>query len=205
MSASSEPRGRVRSVGVRGRWLGPGLGMLALGGLGLFASACAKSRDTAAPMHSTDVAQGEAQRSSADPLAELDALEARMRQLGLPVAGPSLVGSTSSTREREAAGGEAAGADADMVEEAESAPAEDSEAPAFAAEPPASDLTPDPSSDPGEACMNVCDLHDMICTLEAQICSLAGAHEGERIYADACRRAREDCDVAGDACERCAG
>jgi hypothetical protein len=198
MSVSSERR---RGQGARG-WV------LALAGFGLAVSACASSPKSAAPSSPTDGAAGEAQRSSADPLAELDALEARMSQLGLRVAGPS-PGSAPATRdrgEREQVGEAEWGGDKAI---SESAPVEDSseaeaepedEVAEFATELRAADQGPDPST-----CETVCDLDELICALELQICSLAAEHEGEPIYADACRRASEDCDVAGDACQRCAG
>jgi hypothetical protein len=140
---------------------------------------------------------------SDDPLAQLHVLEGRMQALGLPVGrseqappatGPGDAGAV-------AGGGDAAGGDAASEDEAtlgEQSPTmapTPSEAKAFTAE----------RDREGQAdhCADLCSLSESICTLEVRICDLAQAHDEDPVYADACERAVDDCDVAGRACDGC--
>ncbi len=127
-----------------------------------------------------------------DPLAELERLEQQMRALDLPVARDSAPGAG------EGAGGEAVGG-ASLDGEAEAAPAEED----FAPEPSAA--TRAERKQDAQGCELVCDLSVAICDLEQQICSLSAAHGDDPTYANACRRAADDCEVAGYECDRCAG
>jgi hypothetical protein len=153
-------------------------------------------------------AGGDARRSD-DPLAELDALEQQMRGMGLAVS--SKRDSTTTLSEK-----------AERAEE--TTLAEDDAAPDFGADGDAT-VAPAPEAYAGEAerveseatadepseargrraqqCSNVCDLSVAICDLEVRICSLSESHRGEPTYADACRRAGDDCEVAGHECDRC--
>jgi hypothetical protein len=125
-------------------------------------------------------ADTQAAEPSGDPLAELEALEARMRALGL------------SARDRPPAGAEAEAGAARAVAEAD-----------FADDDFADDEAPAPAQSRHDPCADVCDLSVAICMLEIRICELASSHGEGSAYADACRRATDDCVVAEDACERC--
>lgn len=151
----------------------------------LFVSAvgCKKAEGTESP--SRDAMSEAREPGDMDPLAELSALEGRMRALGLPIASDN------------DAGGDAA-AGVGNHGEAEDVPSEESPAPV----PMQADTVP-PAGSPGDTCGDLCSLSDSICTLEKRICSLAEQHPSDAIYADACERAVEDCDVADEACEGC--
>lgn len=160
-------------------------------------SGCKKQSESTSP--SADKAsEAQAPHDSADPVAELAALEGRMRALGLPAAADKQKGATTSTTEGEdeelgeVANGGARG-------DGQSAPAE--EAPATS---PATTAQIDaPARDEQNYCSDLCSLSESICTLEVRICSLAESHSNDAIYADACERAIEDCEVAGQACDGC--
>jgi hypothetical protein len=162
---------------------------------------CKKAGESTSP-GMADGGVNQAPGDSADPVAELAALEGRMRALGLPVAGG----------ERDEAGeageaGMAEGEDDGMSEaeapggggDVERAPAEEAPAPA----PSAQVDTSEPPRDAKDLCGDLCSLSESICTLEVRICSLAESHANDSLYADACERAVEDCDVAGEACDGC--
>lgn len=161
--------------------------------LGVSMSGCKKS-----PATSRDGAsETKAPNESADPVAELAALEGRMRTLGLPVAADK---TKRETAEGEADGAGVAASDAgggdgkgQLSEEAPPAPAPTADTNATA---PGRDETIN-------YCGDLCSLSESICALEVRICSLADAHASDTIYADACERAVEDCEVAGDACDSC--
>lgn len=126
-----------------------------------------------------------------DPLAELDRLEREMVRLGLRAetpAAPAGVGEGAGMQD----GDVDKGAEAEMMEESEPAPIETTVAPA----PPKAEV---------QHCFDVCDLSAAICDLEARICSLSDGHDGDPTYADACRRASEDCELAARACDGCGG
>lgn len=171
--------------------------------LGLSLSACKKAEGGATAPASAGEA-GDAKADALDPLAELDALEARMRYAGLPIASPG-----ASTRDRgeadmggEAAGGDGEGSEAALSESVTEREARDAAPTGIAEEAPAP-AAADAPADEADGCVDLCDLNAMICDLEIRICALAADHVDDRQYADACRRAGEDCDVAGDACQRC--
>lgn len=126
-----------------------------------------------------------------DPLGELAMLEQRMQQLGLPIAG---VVSPAEGERGPADGAAPAGAHADDVEEEPPRPAPEAAAAKRGSNPRAE----------AQRCADICDLSQAICQLEAQICSLSDDHIGDPTYADACRRAHEDCDTADTECDRCA-
>jgi hypothetical protein len=144
------------------------------------APGCKKASSGAAeaPDSQGDAAGERAQ--SDDPLAELDALEGRMRSFGL---------ATASAQPGDAVGGEA---------EAEAA---QDDAPASAATPV--DKGTSVSEETGNRCGDLCDLSESICLLEVRICGLSEAHATDPIYADACERAVDDCHTAGQACDDC--
>ncbi len=52
-------------------------------------------------------------------------------------------------------------------------------------------------------CTQICELADVACGLEQQVCRLAELHVGEPRYEDACWRARDQCEVGRDACDEC--
>jgi hypothetical protein len=147
---------------------------------------------------------GEAQapHDSADPLAELASLEGRMRAFGLPVAadeneGASDKGATMQHEEGEDRGmsdaaSAGAGGDDQPAPVAEEAPASTAQVPPTG-----------PARDEVNYCGDLCSLSESICTLEVRICSLAESHANDSLYADACERAVEDCEVAGQACDGC--
>lgn len=56
-----------------------------------------------------------------------------------------------------------------------------------------------------ERCDRICAIAEATCDLSDQICDLAGAHDGETRYADACDRAGGQCTDATDACSVCRG
>ena len=133
---------------------------------------------------------------SADPLAQLAALEGRMRALGLPVA---------SDKQQPQPEGEGEYDDVDAANSGDEIRTEQ----AAAEEPPAptgAQVEPEPRSpdrDRSEVCGDLCSLSESICTLEVRICSLAEEHGNDAVYADACERAVDDCEVAGEACDSC--
>ncbi len=53
------------------------------------------------------------------------------------------------------------------------------------------------------ACHRICELADVACELEQRICTLADAHVGEARYENACYYARDQCELARDACADC--
>jgi hypothetical protein len=153
-------------------------------------SGCKKSGASTSP----SVDRGGESSDSEDPVAELAALEGRMRALGLPVAGGE--GDEAGKRE---------GEDDSMGEIAAPGAGGDAE-PSAAEEAPAPSAPVDRSESPRDArdqCGDLCSLSESICSLEVRICSLAESHANDSIYADACERAVEDCDVAGEACDGC--
>ncbi|KIG14926.1 hypothetical protein DB30_06228 [Enhygromyxa salina] len=123
-----------------------------------------------------------------DPLAELDALEGRMRALGLATARSK--GATASPGDAVAVDGDDDEATADVAAAPEAAPAAEHD------HPTATEQT-------GSRCGDLCDLSESICMLEVRICSLSDSHGEDPIYADACERAVDDCHTAGQACDAC--
>jgi hypothetical protein len=186
---------RVTIDGRRARGIGAALACL----LWLPSVGCAnKAGSTAAPEQ--DYAR---EKSGGDPLAELAALEQRMDALGLPVAKQTrTVGAEAAG---EAAAGPAGGGDAmDDLAAADEAELAEEEAPAPEAAPADADGAYRPSRrDERDRCEDLCGLSESICELEVRICELSESHAGEPVYADACERAIDDCEVAGDACDTC--
>ncbi|PRQ10041.1 hypothetical protein [Enhygromyxa salina] len=179
-----DPRGPLGS-------LGTGLaGIALLGALGMLAPGCSKkagSRDATAPDALPEA--GDRARADGDPLAELDALEGRMRALGLaPALGNQATASPSG------AGGSAGG---DASADATIGAGEQAPAPAEA------DDQPSAVEETGSRCGDLCDLSESICMLEVRICSLSDSHADDPVYADACERAVDDCHTAGRACDAC--
>ncbi len=54
-----------------------------------------------------------------------------------------------------------------------------------------------------ESCGRICAIAEATCDVSDQICGLAGAHEGETRYEQACDRAQAQCTDATDACDAC--
>jgi len=138
--------------------------------------------------------EGGARQQHSDPLVELELLEQEMNRLGLRTAADEDTIAPGSA-------GEGAGADGEVEPGAE-AEALERPAPTEAA---AADRPPPPKRAELQQCADLCDLSQAICELETRICSLSSSHGDDPTYADACRRAGEDCEVADDACSRCAG
>lgn len=185
---------------------------------------CAKN----APSTTSTVRMSEAQ--AGDPLAELRALEDEMRRQGLPVAESKPRPATGA--DGEAADGDDWADKGPAVTEESPAPdpggtpppereiefhAGETEQPEPPAE-PQRDYEADAPADAAAAggvhrdrqerydpCVSVCDLSEAICDLEVRICTMAEDHGDEWTYVDACERAVEDCEVAGDACDHCIG
>lgn len=55
-----------------------------------------------------------------------------------------------------------------------------------------------------DRCDRICDLADVTCDLEAQVCALAARHAHDIRYEGACERAELQCDAAGRECQLCA-
>ncbi len=150
--------------------------------------ACTKSANTGAAATSPDSTD----KAVDDPLAELDRLEQQMLQLDLPIA----------RRDAPTPAGDGAGADLDgeanFAEDGAEEELADEAAMPMAAEEPAQRRTR------ANQCRNICDLSEAICDLELKICSLSESHGGDPTYANACRRASDDCEVAGLECDHCA-
>jgi hypothetical protein len=152
-------------------------------------SGCKKDAATSSP-NMDEAGEAKSAGDSDDPLAELAELEGRMRTFGLAVAGD---------KQGAAEGGDAAVSGGAVVET--ELPAEEAPAPTAidnATEPPQSQ-----GRDEIDYCGDLCSLRESICALEARICTLAEAHTDDTTYADACERAIEDCEVAGEACDTC--
>lgn len=145
--------------------------------------ACKKEAATEPPQMD-EAGESKSPADSDDPVAELAALEGRMRALGLP---------TASDKKVKQSEGEDTKGEVDAAGDAE-APAEEAPVPAG--------VQPTPPNE-RDVCGDLCSLSESICTLEVRICSLAEAHENDMTYADACERAVEDCEVAGEACDTC--
>jgi hypothetical protein len=150
---------------------------------------CKKKEASSAP--NMDAAgEARAPGDSADPLAELAALEQRMRAHGLPIA---------SDEKPQPGEAEATEMDAAMSDEGRSEENSPPTAAQVQPEPP----TPGRDGSPIDVCTDLCSLSESICALEVRICSLAEEHANDATYADACERAVEDCEVAGQACDGC--
>jgi hypothetical protein len=155
---------------------------------------CKKQGDTASPS-SNEKAREAPLGDTSDPVAELAALENRMRALGLPVA------TDERARTEEAEDGVGATEPGGGAGEVHGKLAEEKPAPA-----PTTaqiDAAPPDRDESANYCGDLCSLSESICTLEVRICSLAESHANETIYADACERAVDDCEVAGEACDSC--
>jgi hypothetical protein len=160
-------------------------------------SGCKKDAATEAP-NMDEAGEAKGAGDSADPIAELAALEGRMRSLGLPVAADKRA--TAEGEEADVAADASGGGEARTEPEPELV--EEAPAPAPSAQVDATE----PGSNRDETinyCGDLCSLSESICMLEVRICSLAEAHANDTIYADACERAVEDCEVAGEACDSC--
>lgn len=68
--------------------------------------------------------------------------------------------------------------------------------------PPNPHATTEPEQ-PVAACQRICELADVACELEQRICGLADTHVGEARYENACYYARDQCELARDACDDC--
>lgn len=143
--------------------------------IGVTSTGCAKksaSKPSDSPTQLEGGAVDESGEDVDDPLAQLDALESRMRQLGMAVG--------VETKAEEKLGAEA---------EAEAGP--------VAADDAAGTTTV------GATCEDRCGLREAICELEGRICELSESHSGDTLYADACERAIDDCELATEACDTC--
>lgn len=148
---------------------------------------CKKAGDATSP--DARAAEPADTSASADPLAELERLEGRMRELGLPPAQPDESDGTDSTPLEAKVGEEAI--EGGIQPEPETSPAPMAER--------------DDQGDHGgvSRCTSVCELSEAICDLEVRICSMAKNHDGDRTYTNACERAVDDCELSGDACDTC--
>lgn len=78
--------------------------------------------------------------------------------------------------------------------------------PPTAPKPASGDAGPVGTADGDDArCSRICELAGVACRLEQRICGLAEQHAGEREYDDACFYARDQCELASDACDDCGG
>lgn len=187
-----------------------GWGVVVLGAsLLLGANGCAKkSNATHAPANEADA--GYAQPPGGDELAQLEAYEAQLRELGVKVERRG----KDKGKAKQDVGGEGASVDAaearaedgDFAPPAEEEASEAAPAPAPAAasggmDAPMAELAED---DEGESrCVSLCSLSEAICSLEARICEMSEDHPDDDTYIDACERAIDDCAVSGDACNTC--
>lgn len=160
-------------------------------------SGCKKQGESTSPSAEDRAAEAQAPDDSADPVAELAALEGRMRAFGLPVAADKGKGDSVEGEDDGMGGNAAAGAASDH------SPAPAEEAPAPSAQIDASEPGRDEEQVQKNYCGDLCSLSESICMLEVRICSLAESHTNDSTYADACERAVEDCEVAGQACDGC--
>lgn len=170
--------------------------LVALACLPMTACSQSKAGNTTTP--------GASYQDGDDPLTELARLEQQMLALGI---------SAASAAPTEAGADAVAGMDGDMSTADDEAGA-GAEVDAFE-EAPAAELKAEPSPPPpgeqrpgqrrarADRCEAICDLNVAICDLEGQICSLSESHQGDPTYVDACRRAEDDCAVAGKACDEC--
>jgi hypothetical protein len=157
-------------------------------------SGCKKKAESTSPGADDADHGGEAQapHDSADPLAELASLEGRMRGFGLPVAADKDKEGEGEDRGMSEATSAGASGDGQPAPVAEEAPT------------PTAQFEPtEQARDQVNYCGDLCSLSESICTLEVRICSLAESHANDSLYADACERAAEDCEVAGQACDGC--
>jgi hypothetical protein len=69
---------------------------------------------------------------------------------------------------------------------------------------PLSPNTETREQDAAGRCLMICDLSQVTCELNTQICELADRHDQDD-YRAACERAAEDCEVAREACDVCVG
>ncbi len=139
-----------------------------------------------------------AEPAAADPLVELDQLEARMRSLGLATARADNDFGGARKGEEEAD-------KADDVDESRIV-SERQTSPTAAIDREHSGVGEAGEAGPPEQanrCTAVCELNGAICELEVRICSMAKNHGTDPIYADACERAVDDCELSGDACDTC--
>lgn len=180
---------------------------LLLGALAV--SACKASSNK---MAQPDAGSPDFAQAPPDPLAELDRLEGRMRELGLA---PAPVG-------------EAVGVDheAPADDRRDAKPVEEKVGPGEGGELGTLDdkkdlyeidatVSPEPGPPPtavserdqpfggASRCTSVCELSEAICELEVRICSMAKNHDGDPTYVNACERAVDDCELSGDACDTC--
>jgi hypothetical protein len=156
---------------------------------------CKKQGDTSSPSSNEKAGEAPPLDDASDPVAELAALEGRMRALGLPVA------TDERAQTEESEDGVGATEPGGGAGEAHGKLAEEKPAPA-----PTTaqiDASPPERDESANYCGDLCSLSESICTLEVRICSLAESHANDRIYADACERAVDDCEVAGEACDSC--
>jgi hypothetical protein len=166
-------------------------------------SGCKKQGESASP-GMDKAGEAQAPHDSADPIAELAALEGRMRALGLPVAA-DVAADKEQAATKEGEGGEAEdNGMSDAVSAGASAGGDGQPAPAEVTPAPTTQVEEsEPGRDDRNYCGDLCSLSESICTLEVRICSLAESHGNDATYADACERAVDDCEVAGQACDGC--
>jgi hypothetical protein len=161
---------------------------------------CKKQGESSSP--SMDHA-GEARAPhDSDPVAELAALEGRMRAYGLPVAADKNKGRTGGG-DHEGVEHEVGKHEDDGMTDAVPTGAGGSQPTAEEAPAPGPADTYESARDDRNYCGDLCSLSESICTLEVRICSLAESHGNDATYADACERAVDDCEVAGRACDGC--
>jgi hypothetical protein len=153
---------------------------------------CKKAADASRP--DAGAAEPGDTTATADPLAELEQLEGRMRELGLAPAQPD----DSTAAERTPF-------EAKVGEEERPEDLEEGVRPE-----PQTSPSPMPERDDHggdhdgvSRCTSVCELSEAICELEVRICSMAKNHDGDGTYTNACERAVDDCELSGDACDTC--
>jgi hypothetical protein len=132
-----------------------------------------------------------------DPIAELEQLEGRMRELGMTPVRPAAEPSERSQKEN--VHDDALDKGAEAGEGGERAGVQTEPMPA----PTATTVEERDEYENENRCTTVCALNEAICELEVQICSMAKDHGSDPIYSDACERAVDDCELSGDACDTC--
>ncbi|HWB74843.1 MAG TPA: hypothetical protein VG755_07800 [Nannocystaceae bacterium] len=97
------------------------------------------------------------------------------------------------------------------IEKGRRRPSDDPRPPQTTPTTPPEPVKPQPGNEPpatkqtgeDDRCEQICELADVACGLEAQVCRLADLHVGAPRYEDACWRARDQCERGRDACDEC--
>jgi hypothetical protein len=168
-------------------------------GVALVPACMKKAGDRATAPTSADAGE-QAPTRARDPLAELDHLEGRMRELGVPPAKSP----ATETSEKQGVVDDALDEGAHEAPEEEGAERAGVQTTEVQPTPAPTAVRDEPSATEDEnRCTTVCALNEQICELEVQICSMAKNHDSDPIYSDACERAVDDCELSGDACDTC--